>query len=120
MFVLADGARSVSAKDIAFEIIKALVAEADDNSERHQEKETERGWVEELLATLWASEKGMLNPIPLADVPESPLMNHLLRSVREKLGSGAVPATVSPTGAVGADGAMNQPCFHPKQDPRRN
>ena len=106
VFVLADGARTVSAKVIPFEIIKALVAEADDNSERQAEKEQEREWIEELLAVLWASEKGMLNPIHLPDVPETPLMNHMIRSVREKLGTGTVPATVGHPG-TGAMGEMN-------------
>ena len=97
VFIMLGGARTVSLKELAFKIVQALASSGDDDSVDLQEKETEREWVvEELLATLWASARGLLLPIALADVPETPLMNQLIRTVKDKLGNGTVPHVVSP------------------------
>ena len=101
IFVLAEGARTVSSKELAFQITSRLAFADDDDSVEVEEKETEREWVEELLASLWASEKGLLAPITLTDIRETALMNHLIRSVKDKLGRRTTPAVVSPTGDVG-------------------
>ena len=105
VFVLAEGARTASSKELAFGLTSLLAFAEDDDSEEVGEKEAEREWVEELLlASLWASEKGLLTPIALADVPETALMNHLIRSVKDKLGGGKQPpAVISPTGGVGGN-----------------
>ena len=90
---------------MAFKMINVLAVNADDEeSEVREEKVTEQEWAESLLAFLWASEQGFLNAIHLEDVPENGIMNHTIRSIKEKLGSGRIPATVSPGGAAGTDG----------------
>ena len=106
LFFLINGARTASAKEMALKIINVLaVTDGDEESEVRESKATEQGWAESLLAFLWASEKGFLNPIHLEDVPESGIMNHTIKGIKEKLGSGKIPAMVSPGGAAGTEGA---------------
>ena len=95
-FFLIGGARSFSAKEVAMKTIALLRPRGGDTPEILEEKIAESDWGESLLAMLWASEKGFLDPVLLQDVPENPIMNFTIRQIKDKLGSGRVPATVSP------------------------
>jgi hypothetical protein len=93
------GAKLVSAKALAFAIIEAFQTAAADDDEISVEREAEAAGLEDTLAMLWASEKGLLKEVRLEDVPESTMMNHLIRGVRGKLSntrplsSGQAPAS---------------------------
>ena len=105
VFFLAEGARSFSAKELAFAIItRMLRIDDEDNEEITAKKVTDQGWAESLLAFLWASDqKGMLAPIQLEDVPDSTVMNHNIRIIKDKL-RGGPPAAVTPPGAAPPEG----------------
>ena len=88
-------------------LINILAVRGDDDSEVIGSKQEEQSWAEDLLAFLWASEKGFLLPVGLADVPETVVMNHTIRGIKEKLRTGKIPAVVSPVG-LGGDGGLAQ------------
>ncbi|KAI2494736.1 hypothetical protein MHU86_19773 [Fragilaria crotonensis] len=71
-----EGAKLVSAKDLAFAIIEAFQIAAADDDVISTEREAEAAGLEDIvLALLWASEQGMLREIRLVDVPESTMMS---------------------------------------------
>ena len=77
----------------------------EDSEEVTTRKIIDQSGAESLLAFLWASEqKGMLVPIPLKDVPDTALLNHSIRALKDKL-RGGPPAAVTPPGAV-SDGGI--------------
>ena len=89
------GAKLISSKDLASAIIENFQAAAADDDEISTEREAEAEGLEDTLALLWASEKGLLREIRLADVPESTMMSHRIRGVKEKLSG----VETQPTGA---------------------
>ena len=58
---------------------------------------------------LWASENGMLKEVRMDDVPEDPIMSHIIKEVRRRIGDpgATTPAAASGTTAVGADGGAS-------------
>ena len=95
-FFFLGGAGLFSSKEVAMKTIALLTPQVDNTPEVLEEKLAESGWAESLLAMLWESEKGFLEPIILQDIPETPVMNFTIRQIKENLGSGRVSATVSP------------------------
>jgi hypothetical protein len=88
------GAKLISAKDLASVLIETFQAAAADDDEISTEREAEAEGLEDTLAMLWASEKGLLREIRLANVPESTMMSHLIRGERRKLsGENNTPTT---------------------------
>lgn len=86
-FAEVHGAKRIAAKDLAFALIEAFQLSVVDDDEISVEREEEAASMENTLAMLWASEKGWLREIRLEDVPESPMMSHIIRGVKEKLTS---------------------------------
>ncbi len=87
IFTRTDGIRATRSKDLAWEIIKQLTEElnnATTDSERADVAE-EQDNVEVLLAFLWASERGLLSPVTLGDMEESPHLNHQCELILNKI-----------------------------------
>jgi hypothetical protein len=97
------GAKVISAKDLAFAIIEAFQNAAADDDEISTEREAEAAGLEDTLALLWASERGLLKEIRLVDVPENAMMSHLIRGVKGKLSGERIPP------AAGVDGRRPNP-----------
>ena len=92
VFLMADGAPTISAGSLALAIIDFVRIEregddADDEDTVEAKQELAIG-AETLLAMLWASENGGLTPIQLQDVPSDPILNQMIRTVKSKLGDG--------------------------------
>ena len=85
------GAKTISSKDLAFSIIESFQNAAADNDEISTERAAEAAGLENTLAMLWASEKGILKEIRLVDVPENAMMSHLIRGVKGKLSDERAP-----------------------------
>ncbi len=66
-----------------------MTGEDDDNS-IIVENEDEAAGLEGILAMLWASENGMLMEIRMDDVPEEPMMSHIIKDMRSRLGGARV------------------------------
>ncbi|KAI2503566.1 hypothetical protein MHU86_10853 [Fragilaria crotonensis] len=79
------GAKQISSKDLAFNLVEAFQLSVVDDDEISVEREAEAAGLENILAILWASENGLLKEIRLDDVPESAMMSHLIRGVKQKL-----------------------------------
>jgi hypothetical protein len=93
VFLMAQGAPIVPSGALALEIIDFVRInlegeDADDEDTVEAKQELAIG-AETLLALLWASENGGLTPIQLRDVPSDPVLNQMIRSVKNKLGEGA-------------------------------
>ena len=87
IFTRADGTKTIKSKELAWEIIKQLSNEltaATSDRERADIAE-EQNNVEALLAFLWASEKGLLSPVTLGDMEESPHVNHQCELILNKI-----------------------------------
>jgi hypothetical protein len=87
IFTRTDGVRATRSKDLAWDIIKQLTEElnnATTDSERADVVE-EQDNVEVLLAFLWASERGLLSPVTLGDMEESPHLNHQCELILNKI-----------------------------------
>lgn len=84
IFLIAEGAKSVNSKDLAFEVITWLEADDDDDENVANLKREEAQGVETLLAMLWASENRKLSPIALDDVPDDPKLNVIIRKIKQK------------------------------------
>jgi hypothetical protein len=87
IFTRAGGPKTVRSKDLAWGVIKQLTEElaaATTDSERTDIGE-EQDNVEGLLAFLWASERGLLSPITLGDMGESPHVNHQCELIMNKI-----------------------------------
>ncbi len=87
IFVRVDGSKSVRAKTLAWGVIKQLTEElaaATTEGERADIAE-EQDNVEVLLAFLWASERGLLSPVTLNDIEESPHLNRQCELIVEKI-----------------------------------
>ncbi|KAI2507374.1 hypothetical protein MHU86_7094 [Fragilaria crotonensis] len=64
------GAKQISSKDLAFNLVEAFQLSVVDDDEISVEREAEAAGLENILAILWASENGLLKEIRLDDVPE--------------------------------------------------
>ncbi|KAI2498102.1 hypothetical protein MHU86_16412 [Fragilaria crotonensis] len=109
-FLQVKGAKLLAAKDLAFHIIEKFQQSVEDDDEISVEKEEEASGLEGILATLWASARGMLKEIRMDDVPEDPMMSHIIKDVRRRIGGGrgtvATPSDVAPAVAGGATEIM--------------
>ena len=105
VFFLANGAATIRSKDLAFSIIESVRLDPEEEDEEEIErKENEAKALELILATLWASENGFLTKVNLRDIIENPILNHLIRTVKDKLREGPEP-TDPGVGDVGAAAA---------------
>ncbi len=84
-FVEVEGAKLISANDLAFTLIETFQLLVVDDDEISVEHEEEAAGLESILAMLWASEAGLLREIRLEDAPESTMMSHIIRGIRDKL-----------------------------------
>ncbi len=98
VFEEVEGAKTLSARDLAFSLIEAFQNTAAGDDELSTEREAEAAGLEGILAMLWASEKGLLREIRLADVPESAMMSHLIRGVKGKLSGAPTSGATIPQG----------------------
>jgi hypothetical protein len=93
IFTRADGPKSIRSKTLAWATIKQKkeeVAGAGSEQEKSDvEEEQENLGV--LLAFLWASEKGLLTPVALSDMEESPHLNHQCELIVNKIRAPAAP-----------------------------
>jgi hypothetical protein len=94
LFTTAGGPKTMRSKTLAWAVIKELseeLAAAETDQERAEvTKEQENVGI--LLAFLWASEQGLLTPVRLSDMRESPPLNHQCELIVGKLHSPATPA----------------------------
>ena len=100
IFVMSDGASTVSAKALAFAII-TWFKDDPDNPETDEEIIEQKAEValgaETLLAMLWASENEALTQIVLDDVIDDPVLNQVIRGIKGKLsGPGDVEVAAVP------------------------
>ncbi len=93
IFTRADGPKSIRSKTLAWAIIqqkKEELASAGSEQEKSDiEEEQENLGV--LLAFLWASEKGLLTPVTLSDMEESPHLNHQCELIVNKIRASTAP-----------------------------
>ena len=103
VFFLANGSANVRSKELAFAIIESVRLDPEEEDEEEiEKKENEAKALELLLATLWASENGFLTKVNLRDIVENPILNHLVRTVKEKLRETPEPGAPGGVGEVGA------------------
>lgn len=99
LFTIADGPKSARSKTLAWAIVDKLATElltAGSDQERAATREEQEN-VGTLLAFLWASEQGLLSPVTLTDMPESPHLNHQCELIVKKIGNNiTTPAGNSP------------------------
>lgn len=100
IFLIAKGAKSISAKELAYTLIKKHKISYNDSKGLRGIKESEAEWFESLLAMLWASENALLKPIFLEDVAETLVMNTMIRNVKEKLTRAAATTAQSAVGRL--------------------
>jgi hypothetical protein len=87
IFTRMDGIRTARSKDLAWDIIEQITEESKNpttDSER-ADVAKEQDNVEVLLAFLWASERGLLSPVALGDMEESPHLNHQCELILNKI-----------------------------------
>jgi hypothetical protein len=101
-FIEVKGAKLLSSKALAYTIIENFQRSVEDNDEISIAMEEEAAGLEYTLAMLWASENGMLTEIPMDDVPEDPMMSHIIKDVRHRLGNADTTGEVGVTGATAA------------------
>ena len=108
-FIKTEGSKQISSKDLAFYLIEKFQSSVEEDDEISVEKEEEAEGLEGILAMLWASENGMLKEVRMDDVPEDPIMSHIIKEVRRRIGDpgATTPAAASGTTAVGADGGAS-------------
>jgi hypothetical protein len=95
--------RSIEAKTLAFDIVGDLTCVPESNPNMLEDKagnvEEAKRDVEALLAFLWKLAKGGLTVIRLADILESPQLNHQCELLHQKVKQGGTTPTVG--GAIG-------------------
>ena len=101
-FLTVEGSKRLASKDLALHLIEAFQKSVEDDDDISVEKEDEAAGLEGILAMLWASENGMLQEIRMDDVPEEPMMSHIINEVRRRLGGARVEAPRA--AATAADG----------------
>jgi hypothetical protein len=93
IFTRADGPKSMRSKVLAWAIIQqkkeelASAGSAQEKSDVEEEQEN----LGVLLAFLWASEKGLLTPVTLSDMEESPHLNHQCELIVTKIRAPTAP-----------------------------
>ena len=86
VFALTMGARSVQSKHLAFEIIETIIAPFREGEANLNEGEKGDGSDYGcLLAWLWAVANGLLPEVRLHDVPDTNVMNNVIKRIRGKL-----------------------------------
>ena len=93
IFTKADGPKTMRSKKLASAIVQQLTEElnaADTEQERTEAREEQEN-VGILLAFLWASEQGLLTPVTLTDMPESPHLNHQCELIAKKIRTPVTP-----------------------------
>jgi hypothetical protein len=92
LFTKAGGPKTMRSKTLAWAIIKELSEEfaAAETVQERTEVTEEQENVGTLLAFLWASEQGLLTPVTLSDMPESPHLNHQCELIVKKIRSPAI------------------------------
>jgi hypothetical protein len=111
VFALVKGSKRIESKSLAYRMIEAFQLSVIDDDELSTEKEEEASGLESTLAFLWASSNGLLTEIRLEDAPESTMMNHLIKGVRDRLSgrstaTSAIPALAQPSTAGGEPTSM--------------
>jgi hypothetical protein len=87
IFTKAKGPKTMRSRQLDWALIRQLTGEltaADTEQERTEVREEQEN-VGILLAFLWASEQGLLNPVTLLDMPESPHLNHQCELIVKKI-----------------------------------
>ena len=107
MFLKVKGSKRLAAKELAFHLIENFQNSVEDDDEISVEKEDEASGMEGILAMLWASENGMLKEIRMDDVPEDPMMSHIIKDVRRRIGGGEVGTATTVGTPVGAAGGAS-------------
>ena len=106
-FLKVNGAKHLSAKALALYIIEKFQQSVEDEDEISVAQAEEANGLEGILAFLWASERGMLNEIRMDDVPEDPMMSHIIKDIRRRLCGDRDPSpertTMVSAGNGGAD-----------------
>jgi hypothetical protein len=102
IFASAQGSKLIDSKALAYHIIESFQLLVEDDDELSTEKEEEAAGLESTLALLWASSHGLLNEVRLEDAPESTMMNHLIKGVRDKLAGRDATIPPGPTTAAAA------------------
>lgn len=102
VFIEVRGSKTLSSKNLAYTIIENFQRSVEDNDEISVAMEEEAAGLEYTLAMLWASEKGMLKEILMEDVPEDPMMSHIIKDVRRRLGNAESTVEVNVSGATAA------------------
>jgi hypothetical protein len=88
IFTRTDGRiRTARSKDLAWDIIKQIAEELNNATTDKERADVakEQDNVEVLLAFLWASERGLLSPVTLGDMEESPHLNHQCELILNKI-----------------------------------
>ena len=87
VFLMAEGAANVKARDLAITFIEWVRTDPDeeDDEETADARKTLGEGGETLLAMLWASDQGRLTQVPLSDPPESPELNQIIRGIKKKV-----------------------------------
>ena len=108
-FIKVKGSKRLAAKELAFYLIDKFQSSVEDDDEISVEKTEEAEGLEGILAMLWASEQGMLTEIRMDDVPEDPMMSHIIKDVRRRIEDERTPTAVTDaalgTGVAAAAGA---------------
>ena len=90
MFLMADGAPLISSGALALAIVDFVRinlegVDANDEGTVETKQELVTG-AETLSAMMWASENGGLTPIQLRDISSDPILNQMIRNVKNNLG----------------------------------
>jgi hypothetical protein len=102
-FLRVRGSKRLAAKDLAFYLIEKFQQSVEEDDKISVEKEEEAAALEGILAMLWASENEMLKEIRMDDVPEDPMMSHVIKDIRRKFGGAGDNHPTAATG-VGEGG----------------
>ena len=104
-FIKTEGSKQISSKDLAFYLIEKFQNSVEEDDEISVEKEEEAAGLEGILAMLWASESGILRKVRMDDVTEDPMMSHIIKEVRRRIGDPGTTTTAASAGttAVGTD-----------------
>ena len=79
------GSKWIDSTSFAYCIIEAFQLSVVNDDELSVEKEDKASGLESTLALLWALSRGLLTVVRLEDVPETTMMNHLIKGVRDRL-----------------------------------
>jgi hypothetical protein len=107
-FIEVKGSKRISSKDLAYSLIEMFQMSVVNDDEISVEKAAEAEGLEGTLAMLWASENGLLKEIQLEDVPEEPMLSHIIKDIRGRLNGTTGSGTARPpTGTTGETSSMD-------------